>query len=144
MRITAKWTQEDREYIRTKLIEYNLSQLPEEVNHPMKPISFLLRDEQDQIVGGITGTMFWQCMHVDFLWLEESLRGKGYGKQLLAKMEEAAKEHSCRLIQLDTFSFQAPDFYQRNGYEVIGIVDGYPTELHKRYYLVKRLEGERA
>ena len=99
-----------------------------------------MRDDEDQIVGGITGTIFWHRLYIDFLWMEESLRGKGYGSNLLMEIESFAREQNCRLIQLDTFSFQAPDFYQKNGYEVVGMVEEFPTKEHKQYYLVKRLD----
>jgi ribosomal protein S18 acetylase RimI-like enzyme len=54
------------------------------------------------------------------------LRGKGYGKELLNQIENTAKENNCRLILLDSFSFQAPDFYQKYGYKVVGIVEDHP------------------
>ena len=140
MEISQQWNQEDSEYIRKKLIDYNSSKLPDEVKHPVKNISFILRDEADKIMGGITGTIFWHRLYIDFLWIEESLREKGYGKKLLMKMESFAREQNCKLIQLDTFSFQAPDFYQKNGFEVVGIVEEFPTKEHKQYYLAKRLD----
>lgn len=139
LKITQQWNQVDSDYIRQKVIEHNMANIPEEVKHPKKQISFVLRDENQKILGGITGTIFWYHLHIDFLWVDESLRGQGYGKELLTKIEEFAIENNCRLIQLDTFSFQAPDFYQKFGYEVIGIVDDFPTKDSKQYYLVKRM-----
>lgn len=139
LKITQQWNQEDTDYIRQRVIEYNMSKIPEEVKHPKKQISYVLRDGEQKILGGITGEIFWYHLHIDFLWVDESLRGQGYGKELLTKIEEFAIEHNCRLIQLDTFSFQAPDFYQKFGYEVIGIVGDFPTKDSKQYYLVKRM-----
>ena len=140
MRISQEWNKEDRDYIRRKLIDYNSSKLPDEVKQPIKVINFIMRDDEDQIVGGITGTIFWHRLYIDFLWMEESLRGNGYGGNLLMEIESFAREQNCRLIQLDTFSFQAPDFYRKNGYEVVGVVGEFPTKEHKQYYLVKRLD----
>ncbi|MGE8207018.1 acetyltransferase [Heyndrickxia sp. NPDC080065] len=84
MVITQQWNQEDSEYIRKKVIEHNLSKLPDDVKHPVKNISFILRDEGGEILGGITGTIFLYNLHIDFLWVDESLRGhmssKGYHK----------------------------------------------------------------
>ena len=139
MKITQQWNQEDSEYIRKKVIEHNLAKLPDNVKHPVKNISFILRDEEETILGGITGTIFWYSLHIDFLWVDESLRGKGYGKQLLGKIEKIATENSCRLIQLDTFSFQAPDFYQKYGYEVVGVIEEHPNVENQQYYLAKKL-----
>ena len=67
MEISQQWNQEDSEYIRKKLIDYNSSKLPDEVKHPGKNISFILRDETDEIMGGITGMIFWHRLYIDFL-----------------------------------------------------------------------------
>ncbi|CAM3797608.1 GNAT family N-acetyltransferase [Mesobacillus zeae] len=139
MKITQQWNQEDSDYIRKKVIEHNLSKLPDDVKHPVKNISFILRNEDEKILGGITGTIFWHSLHIDFFWVDESLRGKGYGKELLENIEKIAKDNYCKLIQLDTFSFQAPDFYKKNGYKVVGIVEGHPNQENQQYYLKKKL-----
>ena len=134
-KITQQWNQEDSDYIRKKVIEHNLSKLPDDVKHPVKNISFILRDEEEKILGGITGTIFWYHLHIDFLWVDESLRDKGYGKQLLNNIEDIARENRCKLIQLDTFCFQAPNFYQKYGYEVVGVIEEHPNKDNQQYYL---------
>ncbi|WP_273126464.1 GNAT family N-acetyltransferase [Bacillus weihaiensis] len=139
MKIIEQWDKEDSDFIRKKVIEHNLSNLPDVVKHPVKNISYILKDEDGRILGGITGTMFWYSLHIDFLWVDESLRRKGYGKELLYRIEAFARENKCRLIQLDTFRFQAPKFYQKHGYDVVGIVEEHPTLDSQQYYLVKYL-----
>jgi ribosomal protein S18 acetylase RimI-like enzyme len=139
MKIIQQWSREDSEYIRKKVIEHNLRNVPEEVKHPVKNVSSILRDEKENILGGITGKIFWYHLHIDFLWVDETLRGNGYGERLLRSLEEIAMTNQCRLIQLDTFSFQAPEFYQKYGYEVVGIVEEHPAKEHQQYYLLKRL-----
>lgn len=137
--ITQQMNKKDSEYIRKKVIEHNLSKLPDYVKHPVKNISFILRDDEGVILGGITGTVFWHHLHIDFLWVDESLRGRGYGKELLVKIEDVAREYKCNLIQLDTFSFQAPDFYQKYGYEVVGVIKEHPIKESQQFYLKKEL-----
>ncbi|WP_090989652.1 N-acetyltransferase [Bacillus sp. OV322] len=139
MNITQRWIQEDSDYIRKKVIEHNLSKLPDDIKHPVKIISFILRGGEEEILGGITGTIFWYNLHIQSLWVDESLRGKGYGKELLTRIEKIARDNNCKLIQLDTFSFQAPKFYQKNGYDVVGIIDEFPDKENQQYYLSKRL-----
>ncbi|ACQ70893.1 MULTISPECIES: GNAT family N-acetyltransferase [unclassified Exiguobacterium] len=139
MKIVQQWNQEDSDYIRQRLIEYNASQLPDEVKHPVEHVSFIVRDDFNQIVGGVTGTVFWYTMHIHFLWVDEQLRGEGYGTELMMRIEQLAIERQCRLIQLDTFSFQAPDFYTKLGYEVFGVIEYHPTVNHQQYYLKKTL-----
>ncbi|WEG14530.1 GNAT family N-acetyltransferase [Pullulanibacillus sp. KACC 23026] len=138
MEIIQQWDQSESEFIRKKLIEYNMEKLPDDLKTPNENISFIIKDDDRKIVGGITGNMFWDHLHIDFLWVDQSVRGKGYGSELLNKMEGFAKEKGCRLIYLDTFSFQAPDFYKKNGYEVFGILEDHPKGFNQ-YFLQKRL-----
>lgn len=138
MKISNEWNLEDSEYIRNMVIEYNLSILPDEVKQSSINVSHILRNDDGKIVGGITGKIVWYHLHIDYLWVDDSLRGKGYGKELLIHIEKTARENNCRLILLDSFSFQAPDFYQKLGFKVVGIVEDHPKG-YKQYYLEKRL-----
>lgn len=123
--------------VKDKLIQYNMSKLPDSVKTPLESVTFVSRKGGD-LVGGITGTMFWRNLHIDFLWVDEEVRGSGLGRELLWNIESYAKEKGCHLMLLDTFSFQAPGFYLREGFEVCGKVDDHP-EGHTLYYLLKRL-----
>jgi len=95
-------------------------------------------DEEGNILGGITGNTKMHCLFIQFFWIDESLRGQGVGKKLLKMAEELAIEKQCRMIRLDTFSFQAPDFYKSQGYEVYGKVEDFP-EGCTHYLLLKRV-----
>ncbi len=77
-------------------------------------------------MGGITGTIYFYHLHIDFLWVNESIHHDGYGGKLLYKIEEIAKEKGCRLILFDSFSFQAPAFYKKHGYREFGVVEEHP------------------
>ncbi len=80
----------------------------------------------------------WNAVQVGALWVDAKYRKQGLGSRLLEAVEEIAAERGCTLIHLDTFDFQAKDFYVRHGYEVFGILNDSP-EGHCRYYLSKRL-----
>ena len=80
----------------------------------------------------------WNVAYIDTLCVDEAYRGKGLGAKLLAEVESAAKEKGCYLIHLDTFDFQAKEFYEKQGYEVFGVLEDCPKE-HSRYYLKKVL-----
>ncbi|WP_026771641.1 GNAT family N-acetyltransferase [Sediminibacillus halophilus] len=138
MKIERTYNQSDKEYIREKLIEHNMSQLPDHLKTPKENICFLVSSDNGDIIGGITGTMYWQHLHIDFLWVDEYHRAKGYGAQLLKQAEKLAVEKRCRLIFLDTFSFQAPEFYQKQGYRVFGVLEDHPQGFNQ-YFLQKRL-----
>lgn len=87
---------------------------------------------------GITGTMFWHHLHIDFLWVHKDLRHEGFGSQLIHKIEKFAEERNCRLIWLETLSFQPPDFYKKQGYKVFGVLEDHPKGFNQ-YFLEKRL-----
>ncbi len=72
------------------------------------------------------------------LWVDEAHRGKGYGSILLEEVEKIAKEKECTLIHLDTFDFQAKDFYLKHGYELFGVLDDCPPG-HKRFFMKKKI-----
>ncbi|PHA75620.1 GNAT family N-acetyltransferase, partial [Bacillus pseudomycoides] len=128
----------DSEYIKNKVIQYNMSVLSDEVKSPLEHVSFLLKDDVGKIFGGITGTIYFYHLHIDFLWVDESVRHEGYGSQLLNEIEEIAKEKNCRLILLDSFSFQAPEFYKKHGYREFGVVEDHPKG-YSQHFLEKRL-----
>lgn len=138
MNISQQQDQKERDFIRNKVIEHNMIQLPEELKTPKEEFCFLLKNEEGEVLGGVTGTMYWQHVHIDFLWVDKNVRHGGYGSQLLNEIEQIAKEKNCRLIFLDTFSFQAPDFYKKNGYKVFGVIEDHPKGFNQ-YFLEKRL-----
>ena len=80
----------------------------------------------------------WNCVAIDILWVDCVNRKKGIGSKLLAEVEELARGKGAQLIHLDTFDFQAKDFYIKQGYEVFGKLQDCPKG-HCRYYLMKRL-----
>jgi GNAT superfamily N-acetyltransferase len=105
----------------------------------IKAIAFYLRDAEGKIVGGVYGnfgTFNW--LYVDTLWVSDELRGRGYGARLLAAIEQEAVTNNCTSVYLDTFSFQAPEFYKKLGYEVFGELNDFPAG-HSRIFLRKSL-----
>ncbi|MFA9379101.1 MAG: GNAT family N-acetyltransferase [Lachnotalea sp.] len=75
---------------------------------------------------------------VEYLWVNKVLRGQHIGSKILKKAEETAKERGCKYVFLDTFSFQAPEFYKKHGYQEIFTLEEYPVT-GKRHYFTKIL-----
>lgn len=138
MKIVQQENKEDREFIRRKLIEHNTASLPAEIKSPLDEVSFIARNENGEIIGGIAGTGFWQHMHIDFLWVDEAARGRRIAEQLMGEMEQYARKAGCRLIVVDTFSFQAPGFYKKQGFVEFGVLENHPAG-HSQHYFEKRL-----
>lgn len=103
-----------------------------------KLLCFVLYGPDQDIVGGLIGETHWDWFYVNLLWLKADLRGHGYGHRLLTLAEEEARQRGAQHAYLDTFSFQAPDFYKQHGYEVFGELKDFPPG-HQRYYLTKQL-----
>ncbi|MBL0264753.1 MAG: GNAT family N-acetyltransferase [Leptospiraceae bacterium] len=98
----------------------------------------MIAREGEEIIGGVLGEMYYRGLHIDLVWVSEPLRKTGLGTALIRKAEELARESSCTLIYLDTFSFQAPEFYEKLGFEVFGKIENFP-ENYTRYFLLKRI-----
>ncbi len=125
------------EVIGQGITEYNTQQAGEDQG---KNLCFVLQNPDGEIVGGVIGSTYWDWLYVNLMWLREDLRGQGFGKELLSLAEEEALQRGAMDAYLDTFSFQAPGFYQKQGYEVFGQLDDFPTG-HQRFFLKKKLQA---
>lgn len=101
-----------------------------------KRVCFVLRNTEEKIVGGVIGLVYWNWLCIDLVWIQIEFRGQGYGTELLNLAETEARKLGAEHIHLDTFSFQAPDFYLKHGYRVFGELNNFPAE-HKRIYMTK-------
>jgi len=128
----------DMQIIIDSLYKYNRAHTQTRAKD-VKRLAIFLRDSHNHVVGGILGWVHWGWFQIEFLWIPNDLRGKGYGKDLMAAAEKKARAMGCHHAYLETFSFQAPDFYKKLGYEVFGILEGFPGN-HNKYYFRKRLE----
>jgi GNAT superfamily N-acetyltransferase len=125
----------ETEFILQQLIKYNRRSAGE---GDFKELTIFLRDSDENLVGGLIGSTYYQWLHVDILWVDESCRGEGYGSSLLAAAEQEAVQRGCRYAFLDTFSFQAPEFYQKLGYIIFGELPDFPPG-YRRFFLHKAL-----
>ncbi|MHC8338640.1 GNAT family N-acetyltransferase [Pseudomonas sp. HLT2-19-2] len=103
-----------------------------------EPIALLVRDDNDEILGGLYGRVFYQWLYIELLSVPEQARGQGMGTKLMQMAEDLAREKECIGVWLDTFDFQAPAFYKKLGYSEFGQIADYPPG-HKRFFFQKRL-----
>lgn len=103
-----------------------------------KNLCFVVQGPDEEIIGGVIGSTHWEWLNIDLMWLKEAFRQQGYGSQLLTKAEEEGRKRGAKYAYLDTFSFQALDFYKKYGYEIFGELNDFPQG-HTRYYLKKNL-----
>lgn len=132
-------TRESLRIVDDGIVEYNNSKVPFTQEPTFIPISRIIKEDNEEIVAGVNALLYcWNCMYIDVLWVKEGSREKGYGSILLREVEKIAKEKECSLIHLDTFDFQAKDFYLKHGYEIFGVLENCPVD-HMRYYLKKNI-----
>jgi GNAT superfamily N-acetyltransferase len=102
------------------------------------PANFFLKSARGEWMGGLIGTIWGGWLHVKYLWVATAARAQGYGTRLLQEAERYAIERGCVAATLETFSFQARQFYEKQGYEVFGALSDYPPG-HTKFFLRKQL-----
>lgn len=100
-------------------------------------IKLVARDQDGELIGGLYAWTTLRNLIFEHIWVEEGYRKKGVGRTLMREMERIAKENGCIASQAYTFSFQAPAFFAKIGYQILGISDGYPHSV-KEFYLIKK------
>jgi GNAT superfamily N-acetyltransferase len=101
-------------------------------------LCFVLYGPDEEVAGGLIGETYWNWFYISLMWLRDDLRGRGYGRRLLLAAEQEARQRGATDAYLDTFSFQAPGFYEKQGYRVFGELADFPPG-HRRYFFAKRL-----
>jgi ribosomal protein S18 acetylase RimI-like enzyme len=89
-------------------------------------IAIFLRDDGGRIRGGVTGGVWGGWLHIVGLWVDEELRGRNLGRELVAAAEAEARAVGARHAFLETHSFQAPGLYRKLGYVSFGEIEDYP------------------
>jgi ribosomal protein S18 acetylase RimI-like enzyme len=129
---------QDIQFLEERIYEYNVVETGIEAGGSL---AIFVRDDQGDIMAGIFGWTWGGCCEIRYLWVHPAWQRQGYGRRLLLAAEQEAAARGCRQVVLDTHSFQAPEFYQKLGYEIIGRHEDYPRG-HSKYYLRKSL-GQR-
>ena len=62
---------------------------------PAEHFNVVLRDADGTIVGGCACNMRWTWLYVDMLWVDERLRGQGFGTSLLQAAQVEATRRGC-------------------------------------------------
>ncbi len=128
-------SKQEIECVRNALTQFNREHVGEDGHTPLYIVEY---DTNGNIIGGILGGTYWGWMYIDILWVQEDHRRIGIGSKLLSEAEKEAVRRGCHHVHVDTMSWQAPAFYRKHGYEVIGILPDIP-EGNQKYLLMKAL-----
>jgi GNAT superfamily N-acetyltransferase len=119
--------------------QYNLDRVAA-LSDIWTPLEYIAKNGNDEEVGGIlAGIGYWNGLEINILWVKDEYRKKGIGTYILKYVEDVAKAKGATVAMLDTFDFQAEEFYLKNGYVPIGEIRNFPKG-HKRIYFSKRLD----
>ena len=118
------------------LVDHNDAVVP----HPMpyRDFTVLAKDAKGRILGGLYAKMYWDWMFIEKMWVDRKARLKGLGLRIMAAGEERGRKFGCHAVWLDTMSFQARPFYEKQGYRLFGQLDDFPIG-HKRFFMTKKL-----
>lgn len=133
--MNANPTKQETDFVRKSLAQFNNAQVGEDGHAPIALVEY---DENGAVIGGILGGTYWGWMYMDILWVDEKHRKQGIGTKLLLAAEKEAVRRGCHHVHVDTMSWQAPAFYQKHGYEVIGVLPDIPRG-NQKYLLTKAL-----
>ena len=99
-----------------------------------EPLNLYVEDEKGNLLAGLIAETFGNWLEIEYLFVKEDLRGQGIGSQLLHQAESEAKMRNCRFAFVNTYQFQAPAFYQKQGYKEVFILKDYPYTGQRHYY----------
>lgn len=135
IKVTDEIKKEDEDIVFKGLLEYNSARI--EDKNP-KDLGVYLQDEAGKTVAGLIGHTHGNWLFIKYLWVSEELRRCNIGSNILNQAEQTAKERGCKYSFLDTFSFQAPEFYKKHGYKEVFVLENFPVT-GSRYYFTKTL-----
>lgn len=124
---------------KTSLLTTKLSEIASEKKRmpPIREFAFFLM-QNNNIVGGVCGCIYYGCLYIDELWVDEKLRCLRYGTDLMRKAKQLARDEQCLFCTVDTMDWEAKDFYLKLGFEVEFERNGY-LQNSTKYMLRKNL-----
>ena len=130
-------TPDDVQYLEDRIYEFNAGATGIADG---ELLTFVVRD-RERIVAGICGNTWGGTCELRQVWVEEAQRHHGLGTKLFRAAEQEARRRGCTQIVLLTFSFQAPAFYDRQGFELVAAIDNHPLG-YRHLLMRKRLEPD--
>lgn len=122
---------EDDKILRDGIVNFNSEIIKEQATH-----FSIFAKNNSHIIGG---ALIWEhsdALYIDVLWCNEKYRKKGIGTKIISMIDAEALNKGLAKIFVDTFSFQAQEFYQKHGFHCIGSIPGYLLG-HERIFMRK-------
>jgi len=119
-----------------ELSKYNAAATPGVA--PEEELTVRIEDD-GELLAGLSGWTWGQAAGIGLTWVHAEHRRSGLGSALLAAFEEEARRRGCTHVFVTSFTFQAPDFYQRHGYEETFRWESVPTPGRDDVHMLKHL-----
>ena len=103
------------------------------------PFAFVAKKD-GKVVGVIKGHSFYREVHIGKLIVAEDCRGQGIGTRLLAAVEAHCKGKNFDNINLTTYRFQAPAFYQKCGFTLEYIRENPACSALDKFFFIKETD----
>jgi ribosomal protein S18 acetylase RimI-like enzyme len=131
---------EDARFLEDRLYEFNVQATGIADG---SPLAVLLRGPDGKVAGGAYGWSWGGTCSIRYLFVPAPMRNQGHGSRIMRAVEREAVARRCGQIVLETHDFQAPGFYRRLGFEIVGAIDDYPRG-YRYFMLLKRLAADRS
>ncbi|MBZ0292328.1 MAG: GNAT family N-acetyltransferase, partial [Anaerolineae bacterium] len=115
LKIETLPNQRDLAAVSATLNEHNADQ---GLVYDPRPLNIFLRDDRDNVIAGLIASTYWDWLRISKLAVSTSARDQGLGTKLIKAAEDEARTRGCTNVFVDTFSFQAINFYKSLDYEV--------------------------
>ena len=99
-----------------------------------EPLNLYVEDDNGELMAGLVAETFGNWLEIEYLFVKEDLRGQGIGSKLLQQAESEAKKRNCCYVFVNTYQFQAPAFYEKQGYKEVFTLKDYPYTGQRHYY----------
>lgn len=129
-------TENHDEIITDFLNQYNQERavsFEDEINEDVEIVIY----DGEKIIGGIVGRSLWGTLEIKRLAVHPDYRNRGIGSKLIPAAETEAKKRKCSYLSLNTFSYQAPEFYEKLGFIKVGTEEDFPRGFSRYFYQKK-------
>jgi len=139
--LTDQPTENDEQVVERGLADFNAAKTG---YRDWRPLAAPVRDpDTGQPLGGIIGRTSYGLLFINLVYLPETLRGQDIGSRLMRMMEDEGIRRGCVSAMLFTTTWQAPGFYERNGWREFGRITCDPPG-SARVFMTKTLTGTTA
>jgi len=134
--VNAEAGEADANWVDEQLHRFNLASAPLD---QVRPLRVIVTAADGARLGGAVGRTWGECCELQQIAVDPSARSRGVGSAVMAAFEAESRARGCRLVYLETFSFQAAPFYERLGYKRTHSTEGFAPGIVKHLY-EKRLD----